>query len=88
MVERRCLYRFGLYEAENYRRTRLRGSRGDQGRQAVREWNEKHWWSWCLQKFLEHLQGEMFWEQFGDSTFGLLNPALRRASRRARSTAA
>lgn len=78
MLERKCLYRYGSMEAENYRRARAEAERRDPGRRAVREWNEKFWWDWCLKRFLEHLQGEMFWEQFDDATFAILRPVVAR----------
>jgi len=48
----------------------------DLGRRAIEDWNKHHWWRWCRGRWLEHLQGDIYWKELGPSYFGVLKKRL------------
>lgn len=39
------------------------------GTQAVAEWNRLHWWRWVCGRVLEHVRGEVFWQELEGNRF-------------------
>jgi hypothetical protein len=44
----------------------------DLGEQAIRRWVKEHWWGYLRARWLEHLEGKLFWEELDRGDFGLL----------------
>jgi hypothetical protein len=75
LSQRRCLYTHGRIEAERYRRRHRpqAGDGSDCDTDAIAEWNRHHWWNWASERYLEHITGRVFWEQFGERHFDILS---------------
>jgi hypothetical protein len=74
LSKRRCLYTFSRLEAERFQRQLSRDPRAPRtsAEEAIARWNRDHWWDWASERYLEHIAGDVFWEQFGESHFGAL----------------
>src|SRR5262245_40119404 len=44
----------------------------DLGQEAVRDWIQKHWYSYLKARWLEHLEGQSYWIELNRDAFGLL----------------
>jgi hypothetical protein len=44
----------------------------DLGDQAIRQWIARHWHSFLRERWIEHLEGCLFWAEFDPDDFGLL----------------
>lgn len=70
-MERRDLYRYASLAAKEA---------GADCESSRADWNRDQWWHWVTDKLVEHFKGEVCWEQFGESSFGILqrNDMLRK----------
>lgn len=66
------LYEEAVREAERHKWIESQKSGHDLGVTAIREWYAVHWYGYCRQKRLEHVQGCRCWREFGDDHFGQL----------------
>jgi hypothetical protein len=73
-AEKRSVYYEAVAEAERYKWIRSEEAERDLGRDAIEEWNARHFWGWCRMRWLEHLRGEVCYTEFGESDFGRLRP--------------
>lgn len=48
----------------------------DLGEAAIRRWVKDHWWGYLRARWLEHLQGKVFWLELDRGDFGLLDRAF------------
>lgn len=44
----------------------------DLGEAAIRDWFQRYWNVFWKRKFVQHLHGQVFWEEFSSDKFGLL----------------
>ena len=44
----------------------------DLGDAALRDWRRRHWCSFRRQRWLEHIEGRVFWDGFEEGQFGIL----------------
>ena len=82
LSQRRCLYTYSRLEAERYQRRHRSGDGDQEGSEpdAITEWNQRHWWDWASERYLEHITGRVYWEQFGVMYEGGVSACLRVAS--------
>jgi len=74
-VTRQCLATHAREEARRYRWLQIEKAGCDLGEAALRDWNHRHWPSFCRHRWVEHLEGHIFWEGFDEGHFGLLDEA-------------
>src|SRR6058998_287686 len=48
----------------------------DLGHAAVWEWTKSYWLRFYRWRFLQHLRGDIFWQEFATESFGLVNGRL------------
>ncbi len=70
-VDKKSLYREADIEMKRFQREILWGPEA-----AAEEWNRKHWWEWARKRWLEHIRGETFWIELGESDFNLVNTGI------------
>lgn len=66
------LFRLALDEANRYKWIESEKAGRDLGEQAIREWSRRYWRGWCRARWIEHLNGEKYWEELDHQDFGLL----------------
>jgi hypothetical protein len=59
-------------EAEKFKWYRSEEAGRDLGEPAIYDWVHRHWNGYLRQKWLEHIQGKMFWIELGRCEFGVL----------------
>ncbi len=69
--EKRSLYREADIEMKRFQKEMLWGPEA-----AAEEWNRRHWWEWARKRWLEHIKGEEFWIELGDSDFNLVHTGI------------
>ena len=67
-------------EAAEYKWLASEKAGRDLGDEAVREWERLYWLSFCRHRWVEHLQGDVYWEEFDEDHFRLLKRVPFRAS--------
>ncbi len=70
-VKKKSLYREADIEMKRFQKESLWGPEA-----AAEEWNRKHWWEWARKRWLEHIKGETFWIELGESDFNLVNKGI------------
>lgn len=70
--EQHSLYHHAREEALRHKWVESEKAGRDLGKSAIEDWNKHHWWRWCRGRWLEHLQGEIYWKELGPSYFGAL----------------
>jgi len=70
--EEHSLYHHAREEALRHKWLESEKVGRDLGPAAIEDWNKHHWWRWCRGRWLEHLQGEIYWKELGPSYFGVL----------------
>jgi hypothetical protein len=73
---RMSLHQFGEEEARRFKWIESEKAGRDLGEMAIRVWIRKHWNGFLRQRWLEHLQGTMFWIELDQGDFGLLRTAF------------
>ena len=76
IVEKRSLFIVAKEEALKHKWVESEKVGHDLGKAALEDWNRRHWWRWCRGRWLEHLQGEVFWRELGPAYFGALTRQL------------
>lgn len=49
----------------------------DVGEQGIQDWIDKYWDQYLLARWVEHVEGQKYWVEFGSNTFGLLKHPIR-----------
>ena len=70
-MKKRSLYREADVEMKRFQKEILWGPEA-----AAEEWNRRHWWEWARKRWLEHIKGEKFWIELGDSDFNLVHTGI------------
>jgi len=71
-MEKRSLYHYSQLEAARHKWLESEKAGRDLGPQAIREWQEGYWWQWLRARWIEHLNGEVFWVEFNPDDFSKL----------------
>jgi len=66
-------------EAREYRWLESQRVGRDLGDQAIEDWNRRFWLSFCRHRWVEHLEGRVYWKEFDEDHFGLLKRTRFRA---------
>ena len=77
--ERHRLYHYAHEEAIRHKWIESQKAGRDLGVEAIDDWNRHHWWRWCRGRWLEHLLGEIYWNEFGSTSFGVLDQPISRS---------
>ncbi|MFH0964894.1 MAG: hypothetical protein V2A58_12915 [Planctomycetota bacterium] len=75
-VPEHSLYAGGREEALKHKWIESEKMGHDLGQRAIEDWNRRHWWKWCRGRWVEHLQGELYWKELGPASFGVLKRHL------------
>jgi hypothetical protein len=73
------LHEFGAEEAKRFKWIESEKAGRDLGEAAIRVWIRRHWNGFLRQRWLEHLQGKMFWIELDQGDFGLLQTTFGRS---------
>lgn len=68
----RSLYAEGQREIERHKWIESQKAGRDLGDHAVRHWVKKHWTDYLRARWIEHLEGSVFFTELGRSDFGIL----------------
>jgi len=71
----RSLFCESLSEAERHKYIESEKARRDLGPEAIEDWQRRFWTQWLRHRWVEHLMGDVCWEEFDDWRLGRL-PAL------------
>lgn len=67
----------GVQEAERHKWIESEKAGCDLGEWAIRCWVRKHWGGFLRERWLQHLQGRVFWIELDHDDFGLLQRKFR-----------
>ncbi|MGO9916853.1 MAG: hypothetical protein ACLQIB_19410 [Isosphaeraceae bacterium] len=70
------LHECGEEEARRFKWIESEKAGRDLGEVAIRIWIRRHWNGFLRHRWLEHLQGKMFWIELDQGDFGLLQTAF------------
>jgi hypothetical protein len=73
----RILNEYGEEEARRFKWIESEKAGRDLGEMAIRTWIRTHWNGFLRQRWLEHLQGKMFWIELDQGDFGLLRTTFQ-----------
>ncbi|MCA8940868.1 MAG: hypothetical protein KDB07_13700 [Planctomycetes bacterium] len=68
-MESRSLYSAAYHEAERFRDEvvdRLGNALSDD---AIREWNRERWWRWVSDRVIQHVRGNVMWQELSSESF-------------------
>jgi hypothetical protein len=71
------LHQYGEEEAKRFKWIESEKAGRDLGEVAIKTWIRTHWNGFLRQRWLEHLQGKMFWIELDQGDFGLLRTTFR-----------
>lgn len=71
-LRRRSLLDEARREAEVHKWIESQKRGWDLGDWAVRDWFDRYWSDFCRHRLMEHLSGQVFWAEFTERKFGLL----------------
>ena len=71
-MEKSSVYADGEQEALKFKWIESEKAGYDMGDGAIRRWVQFHWWGYLRARWLEHLQGKVFWIELDRGDFGLL----------------
>ena len=71
------LHECGEEEAQRFKWIESEKAGRDLGEIAIRTWIRQHWNGFLRHRWLEHLQGKMFWIELDQGDFGLLRTAFQ-----------
>lgn len=74
---RLSIHRIGEEEAQRHKWIESEKAGHDLGEWAIRCWVSEHWNGFLRARWLEHLQGRMFWIELDQDDFGLLQRAFQ-----------
>jgi len=72
MVETRSLFQSALVEAERHKYIESQKVGRDVGLPAIDDWHQRYWTLWLRHRWIEHLLGDVRYEEFAPDTFGVL----------------
>jgi len=72
MVETRSLFKSALSEAERHKYIESQKVGRDVGLPAIDDWHQRYWTLWLRHRWLEHLLGDVRYEEFTEGSFGVL----------------
>ncbi len=70
--ERYSLFEEATKEAHRHKWIESEKAGRDIGDSAIRDWHKRYWRQFCRERWIEHLQGERFWNELDNNDFGLL----------------
>ncbi|GHS94268.1 hypothetical protein FACS1894139_17080 [Planctomycetales bacterium] len=70
--ERHNLFAEAEQQARTHRWIESEKARRDLGYDAIKDWYRKYWWTFCRERFIEHLLGQRFWTELDDDNFALI----------------
>ncbi|WP_165233535.1 hypothetical protein [Aquisphaera insulae] len=73
----RSLQLLALEEANRYKWYESEKAGYDRGEWAIRQWIKNYWPMFVRCRWLEHLEGDIFWQELVETNFGILKSALR-----------
>jgi hypothetical protein len=71
------LHECGEEEARRFKWIESEKAGRDLGEMATRTWIRRHWNGFLRHRWLEHLEGKMFWIELDQGDFGLLRTAFQ-----------
>jgi hypothetical protein len=71
------LHEYGEEEARRFKWIESEKAGRDLGELAIRTWIRTHWNGFLRHRWLEHLQGKMFWIELDQGDFGLLRTTFQ-----------
>ncbi len=74
---RMSLHEIGEQEARRFKWIESEKAGRDLGEMAIRTWIRTHWNGFLRHRWLEHLQGTMFWIELDQGDFGLLRTTFQ-----------
>lgn len=85
-MQPQSLYRAAAESAEAYRRDVVARMGPDHGEASLAEWNQQRFWFWVVDRAIEHVEGKVFWNEFGRRNFSRVSqrPELDTAIRKLR----
>lgn len=75
-VETLSVFEAAFHEARQHRWIESQKARCDLGNEAFLEWYKLHWRDFLRHRHVEHLRGEIQWNEFQPMAFGVLLPLL------------
>lgn len=73
---RRSIQDEGVSEAHRYKWIESEKAGRDLGEVAIRSWVKDHWHGFLRRRWVEHLEGSVFWVELDHDDFGLLQRAF------------
>ena len=74
---RMSIHECGEEEARRFKWIESEKAGRDLGEMAIRTWIRTHWNGFLRHRWLEHLQGKMFWIELDQGDFGLLRTTFK-----------
>jgi len=71
--DRHSVFYHCAIEAQRHKWIESEKAERDLGESAVRDWHTRFWRRWCRARWIEHLQGKVFWLELDRGDFGILN---------------
>lgn len=71
-VERKHLFDEATCEAHRHKWIESEKAGHDLGDAAIRDWHKLHWRKFTRERWMEHLNGQTFWDELDNNDFGLL----------------
>ena len=72
------LYHHAREEALRHKWIESEKAGRDLGQEPIDEWNRRHWWRWCRARWIEHIQGVVFWREYSPERYGILKQSVCR----------
>jgi hypothetical protein len=72
MVDTRSLFQSALVEAERHKYIESEKVGSDVGLRAIHDWHQRYWTLWLRHRWLEHLLGQVHYEEFAPESYGAL----------------
>ncbi len=73
LEDRRSIFEEAEREAHRHKWIESEKAGRDLGYEAIRDWHNTYWRTFCRERWCEHVQGEIFWTELDNGDFGLLN---------------
>lgn len=70
------IFEAAYLEAQRHRWIESQKSGRDLGDYAVRDWYQQFWWTFLRYRYVEHIRGEVRWDEFPDRSFAVARPLL------------
>jgi len=70
--DRHSVFYHSAIEAQKHKWIESEKAQRDLGQSAIDEWHRLYWRKWCRARWIEHLQGKVFWVELDRGDFGIL----------------